>query len=163
MSERPSPDELAATLKTLRPRAVDLSRDRLMFLAGQAAGAAHSRRWQGGAALMTAASLGLVFVLLARPAPEVRIVHVPAPAVVKPLVPTPPIEEAEPAEPSPREAIPWRLQQALLQIDVGAGSSPSETAEPEEVAAPPPEHHGAFAWEWRKEVLLHPSILEGGQ
>ena len=83
-----------AELAALAPRAAQLDRDHLMFLAGQAsaglpAGGHLSRRWAWPAAFsaMSALAASLLLMLVIRPAPQVieKIVRVPVEAVPGPV------------------------------------------------------------------------------
>jgi len=78
---------LEAALAALVPRGDRLDRDRLMFLAGQAAGsqpraARHRWAWPAAFSAMTAAAASLLVIVAARPGPQIveRIVEVPVPA-----------------------------------------------------------------------------------
>ena len=109
-------------LRQLRPRASTVDRDRLMFLAGQAAAspaASPIRRWiwPAATAVATCAALVLAVLLLIRPEPQVirEIVYVPQPVsgatqnVVATSHPQPdrPPERAADAAPQP-EPPPYR-------------------------------------------------------
>ncbi|HVX12014.1 MAG TPA: hypothetical protein VHC22_12595 [Pirellulales bacterium] len=89
-----------AELSALAPRAVQLDRDRLMFLAGQASAGTPadgylSRRWIWPVSFsaMSALAASLLVLLILRPAPQVveRIVRVPVEAA--PQVPSDPMED----------------------------------------------------------------------
>jgi hypothetical protein len=172
MSERPPPerDELAEALGSLRPRPVELDRDRLMFRAGQAAAAARYRRWQWGGGLLTVSSLCLTLALLLRPAPEpqIRTVHIPAAVPHKQLkLPVAPDELTPPTEPAPAApAVPgthaWHLEKALLQANLDEPVPLAGLPETEENATPVGRRVRS-CWEWRRDLILHPSILEEGE
>lgn len=126
MSEFPAEEmkELAHALAALPPRPPQLSRDQLLFRAGQA-----SVRRGLGWPLLTAgfalSTLGLAAILWLRPIPDplVRIVHVPVPAALSPA--SPPEETFPDPPPSvveyPRPDLPyWRLQEQVLRFGLDA-------------------------------------------
>lgn len=96
-------NELEGALAALKPRAGQFNRDRMMFLAGQAAAAEHERRsrrkgrWArlsaAAAAMAFAAGLGAALSPFARP-PRERIVYLRAES-----------DGAAPAHPAPRTTL----------------------------------------------------------
>jgi len=167
MSEHvpPPPDDLSAALSALQPRPAALDRDRLMFLAGQSAGAARCRRWRWATGAMTTAALALAVALGVRPGPEVRVVYLPAPppAPAETVPDRPPADAKRVAEDTePLAGVPaGRLQQAFLQAGLDTPAPPAGAESPGE--EPSVVRHTASAWEWRRDIFLHPSILEDSQ
>jgi hypothetical protein len=148
-----APDDLAAALKALQPAPAALDRDRLMYRAGQSAAAARCRSWRWATALSSTTALALGVALLGQPAPEpiIRVVEVRVPQAL-------PQAQAAPAEataPASMPAPPW-LEQALVDLD----EMPPLAAAAAEPGTPARRNVGT-TWEWRREVIMHPTLLEG--
>src|SRR5947209_1377 len=119
--------ELARRLRDMPPAPAELSRDRLMFLAGQAVGKRRRRAWQAGVGVgLMAAGLLLgvqlprepVVVVRVRPAPSAApVVKPPAPpadamaAGLPSILPLPSLAATETSEESPL----WRQRMQQLE------------------------------------------------
>ncbi len=123
----PAEEELEAALRSLRPAAAAIERDRLMFQAGRATVRRSGRAWLGAVAVL-AAALGAS--LLHRPQPRIveRIVRVQTPA-------TPTVAGAAFASAGQTD---WtgqgrylRLRERLLAEGLDALPAPAEVATPE--------------------------------
>ena len=129
MSEpsKPTLGDLEKLLAALPPRPAGLSRDHLLYRAGQVS-MRTSWAWPFAAVVMSVATGCLAMVVVLRPLPEpvVRIVHIHVPAA-QPEVPAPPssepLEQPAPAQTLTRDTSPpalsyWRMQQQALRFGV---------------------------------------------
>jgi hypothetical protein len=165
MSERneKSLSELERSLAELTPSAAGLDRDRLMYAAGKAAATPRLRyAWPAASGALTALAASLALVLIMRPAPEIRIVHVPVQVV--PAVPEPEDIDAPPAAvPEPARPISpfsyWRLQESAVQHGLDAPPDPPVDAAPPRTSSP---GQPVSAWDWRTRSPFIASLIETG-
>lgn len=142
MSEEPIDRDLAAfeaALLPLVPSPSTVDRDRLMFLAGQAAGRRRRRGawlWPGTALAATLLAGAMGFLLAARAQPQVveRIVYVPSPEqnLRPPLPDEGPGADSRsvPSTPSPAVVDYLRLRRLVLTEGIGAVPEPAPSRAP---------------------------------
>lgn len=124
----PADRELEEALGALRPSASSISREELLFRAGQRSMAGRLWAWRGATvavAALAAIALGLFMRPTAAPSPQIvyrdRIVE------HRELVPVAPPAAAAAEEPHPRiDAREFRLRQRIIQF--GADAMPSQVS-----------------------------------
>jgi hypothetical protein len=156
----PSLRALESALTGLAPLRADISRDRMLFLAGQAALRRRGRLFAGTAAALAVLSAALGGALLVRPGPtaaeRVVYVRVPAPSPAPadaPLAPGPVRQEAPSPAGDAEEAPPGldylRLRQQVVERGpdalppLAAWPAPAERAPLESLLGIPPGALGA--------------------